>query len=357
MGEWMGGRERLKRVVGLVKDQVALGRAIAKGGFVSLHVAIVTATNHDEKLPDEKSVKVVLSSRSGSRMHISYCVRVIMDRLNNTHNWAVAFKCLILIHRGLRDGGFVFQDRLCFLPARGGRNYLKLSNFKDVSSPFTWEISSWIRWYAVFLDHWIATCRVLGCFMDSKNKDSTVDVSSLSTEMLVTEISTLQDLLQEVCAVPVEGSVIENDLVRAAFRMVLLDNFKAQEQLKLRMGEVPERLTHLHKSEVFQLLRVCDKLAVQSMRLLYVMEVALSLNILPASECPAKILFTDYEIVNIKEALRAVSLQNIPVSSSLITASIGLVSSSRWSPFPRCRSSGICATMSDIGRSRNHDLL
>eukprot|EP00249_Psilotum_nudum_P020487 c27727_g1_i2 orf=348-1331(+) len=311
MAGWIRRGFRLGRLIGVLKDHAAVSRAFTKNGCVSLRIAVLRATSHEEKLPDEKYVKAVLSSRSGSRMRVSHCILVIVKRLNKTRNWVVALKCLILIHRGIHDGGFIFRDELSFYPASGRRNILNLSNFRDKSSTRSWEVSSWIRWYANFLDHWLVTIRALRICLDSPNKGRSGKIISLSTQELVTEISTLQDFLQESCKLQATGIVIENVLVKEAFRMVLLDSFKVQEELEIRMKDVPERFVDLQNSEVLQLLQLCEKWSVQSLTFMHLMRVCDDLSILRTLDCPGKAMLTDYDVIKMTEALRAASRQNV----------------------------------------------
>ncbi|KAH7296312.1 hypothetical protein KP509_26G018700 [Ceratopteris richardii] len=72
-------------------------------------------------------------------------------RLGRTHNWIVAVKTLMLIHRLLKDGGYAFQDELLRESRAGGR-ILNLSGFQDGSATCGWEYSAFVRTYALYLD-------------------------------------------------------------------------------------------------------------------------------------------------------------------------------------------------------------
>lgn len=298
---------RLRRIVGFVKDKVSLARARARTRFAKWHVALIYATSHGGSPTAEKCVRSVLNeARTGSRMEMSYCVRLLMDRLNKTANWAVALKCLTLIHKGLRFGGFMFQDQVSIYPARGGRNYLNLSKFKDNSSPFASEVSFWIRWYAKFLEQRLVTCRSLGNFLDSKRCDSKLNVdkvADLGNDGLVREVLDLNDLLQQICECPTHGNVATNELVRDALRLVILDSFRTQDELKIRLREVCERVNSLTSLEIACVVQVCERLTVEFMSFTCLVELGLVLNLLEAKQCPEKVLFADYELTKIKNVL------------------------------------------------------
>lgn len=319
MAEWIRNCVNLQKFVGLVKDQVDVGRAAAHPQFSRDQIAVVRATSHEEAIPEQDAVKSVLLVGSGSRMRVANCIRAIMGRLNKTQNWAVALKCLILIHTCLRDGGFMFQDQLSFYPARGGRNSLNLSKFKDTSTAFTWAVSSWIRWYAKFLEQWILTSRTLGTFLDSRIWDAATSaekVSSLATGELVKEIVALHDLVQEACGWQAEEMVIQNFLVKDGLRLVVLDSLKIYEELKLRIREIPERKPTLQRSEASQLLQVCEKLSMESMIMVHLWEEGQNLQLLHAAERSGSLILTDYELMKTKEALRLASIQSMTASST-----------------------------------------
>ncbi|KAL5574148.1 hypothetical protein UlMin_023745 [Ulmus minor] len=75
----------------------------------------------------------------------------LMNHLQNTHDASIALKCLIFVHHIIKFGSFILQDQLSVYPSNGGRNYPKLSNFRDSSNPLTWELSSWVRLYTQHL--------------------------------------------------------------------------------------------------------------------------------------------------------------------------------------------------------------
>ena len=146
MAEWIKKQLKLKKITNLLKDQVSLGLAMSKiKKFSQIEVAILKTINHEDKVPDEDCVQSLLLIGRSSRMHVAHCVSIIMDRLNKSQNWVVVIKCLIIIHRCVFEGGFMFQDQISIHPAQGGRNYLNLSRFRDSTSLFTWEIDGMLN--------------------------------------------------------------------------------------------------------------------------------------------------------------------------------------------------------------------
>eukprot|EP01018_Ginkgo_biloba_P035472 Gb_39223 [translate_table: standard] len=299
---------KLRRLVGIVKDNAAISRAFATSDFKRLHVAILRATSHEEAPPRAKQVNLILSAGSNSRLQVSYCVGELMSRLSKTHNWAVALKSLIIIHRVLREGGFIFQDQLSIYPSRGGRNYLNLSNFKDTSSPLTWQLSSWVRYYATYLDQWLSTCRILGMFLDARSRDRSAGVvPGLGNEELLKEIVALKVALSRVCECQPHGTVGENDVVVEGLRMVWMDSQVLQEEVLIRLEEVQERMVSLHSSEAVEFLRVVEDLETQEEIFRNLLADSMRLCLLAGSECTGVTAQLEEYLVKVKDSLKAVS--------------------------------------------------
>jgi hypothetical protein len=65
---------------------------------------------------------------------VVYCINAFARRISKTHNWTVALKSMIVIHRTLREGDPTFREELINY-SHSRIHILNLSNFKDDSSP------------------------------------------------------------------------------------------------------------------------------------------------------------------------------------------------------------------------------
>ncbi|CAM6062762.1 unnamed protein product [Sphagnum tenellum] len=155
---------KLRQALGVVKDQTSISIAkVAGTKSPDLDVALVKACSHDEFF-DDRYVEEVLHLTSLSRGYINACVVGLNRRLTKTHNWIVALKSLMLIHRLLRDGDPVFEQEM-LRASRHGMRMLNLSYFRDDSDPHAWDYSSFVRTFGLFLDDLMQQLleRVLGC--------------------------------------------------------------------------------------------------------------------------------------------------------------------------------------------------
>ncbi|KAL4386977.1 hypothetical protein GQ457_09G011080 [Hibiscus cannabinus] len=183
----MGRVKILRDFIGIIKDKASQSKAalISNPKTLSLHVALLRATTHDPFTPpDPRYLATLLSFGHSSRATASTAVEALMDRLQTTRDAAVSIKCLVTVHHIIKRGSFILQDQLTVYPSTGGRNYLKLSDFRDDTTPLTWELSSWVRWYALYLENLLSTWRILGSFLYSTS--SSVDKRKEEEKVSVT---------------------------------------------------------------------------------------------------------------------------------------------------------------------------
>ncbi|KAF5198010.1 ENTH/ANTH/VHS superfamily protein [Thalictrum thalictroides] len=274
----MGRRTKLislKEVFGVIKDKVSLSKAaiLSKPNNQSMHLAILRATTHEISTPpNQKHINMILSYGHSSRNTASTCIDALMVRLHNTHNSFVVFKCLIIIHYIIKRGSFILQDQLSVYPFVGGRNYLNLSNFRDNSTPESWNLSFWIRWYARYLETLLSTSTTMGFFLTSSSMDKDDErvekISSLLNKDLLRELDVLVNLHEEICKAPELLNVQANQLVYGTMNLVEEDKCFAQREIMIRVNELEERIGHLSFADSVELVCVLKRLEICKEKLL-----------------------------------------------------------------------------------------
>ncbi|KAK8663841.1 hypothetical protein V6N13_083646 [Hibiscus sabdariffa] len=246
----MGRVKILRDFIGIIKDKASQSKAalISNPKTLSLHVALLRATTHDPFTPpDPRYLATLLSFGHSSRATASTAVEALMDRLQTTRDAAVAIKCLVTVHHIIKRGSFILQDQLSVYPSTGGKNYLKLSDFRDDMTPLTWELSSWVRWYALYLENLLSTWRILGSFLYSTS--SSVDkhkeeekVSSLINSELLKEINSLGNLIEQIGRTPDSLNSKGNMLIDEVLGLVGEDYLSSINEVSIRVSEFRERL-------------------------------------------------------------------------------------------------------------------
>ncbi|XP_008784532.2 putative clathrin assembly protein At2g25430 [Phoenix dactylifera] len=142
----------IRKALGTVKDQTSIGLAKVSSNIApDLDVAVVKATSHDDEPADEKYLREILSLTSYSRAYVNACIATVSRRLGKTHNYIVALKSLMLVHRLLMDGDPAFQNEILYATRRGTR-LLNMADFRDDTHSNSWDHSAFVRTYALYLD-------------------------------------------------------------------------------------------------------------------------------------------------------------------------------------------------------------
>ncbi|CAN6200617.1 unnamed protein product [Urochloa humidicola] len=226
--------KRWRKACGAIKDSATVGLAKVNGDRKDLDVAVVKATAHLERPPKERHLAAIFAATSASRplADVSYCVHALARRLAKTHNWVVALKTLIVIHRTLRDGDAAFREELLSYRRKGG-HALRVSNFKDDSSPLAWDCSAWVRTYALYLEERLECFRVLRYDIESVrlrpaegNLEGQSRTRTIGKDDLLEHLPALQQLLFRLVGCQPERTAFGNYLIQYALALVLKESFK-----------------------------------------------------------------------------------------------------------------------------------
>ncbi|XP_071696561.1 putative clathrin assembly protein At5g35200 [Rutidosis leptorrhynchoides] len=213
----------VRKALGAIKDSTTVNIAKVTSDYKELDINIVKATNHVERPAKEKHIRAIFAAISATRPRadVAYCIHALARRLSKTHNWAVALKTLIVIHRALREVDPTFQEELLNY-GRSRNHVLNLSYFKDDSSPNAWDYSGWVRTYALYLEERLECFRVLKYDVEA-DRPRTKD---LDTPELLEQLPALQQLLFRVLGCQPQGVAVHNFVIQHALSMVASESVK-----------------------------------------------------------------------------------------------------------------------------------
>lgn len=142
----------IRKAIGAVKDQTSIGIAKVVGNVApDLEVLIVKATSHDNEPADDKYIREILNLTSHSKGYVDACVFSISKRLSKTHDWIVAIKGLMLVHKLLVDGSPLFGEEIMYASRKGTR-VLNMSDFRDEAHSYSWDHAGFVKSYSLYLD-------------------------------------------------------------------------------------------------------------------------------------------------------------------------------------------------------------
>ncbi|XAR63654.1 hypothetical protein NMG60_11023673 [Bertholletia excelsa] len=230
----MGTLQTWRKAYGALKDQTTVGLAHVNSDFKDVDVAIVKATNHVECPPKERHIRKIFLATSATRPRadVAYFIHALARRLAKTHNWTVALKTLIVIHRTLREGDPTFREEFLNFQQRG--RILQLSNFKDDSSPIAWDCSAWVRTYSLFLEERLECFRILRYDIEAEHfpragqgqEKGYSRTRDLDGEDLLEQLPALQRLLYRLIGCRPEGAAMSNYVIQYGLALVLKESFK-----------------------------------------------------------------------------------------------------------------------------------
>ena len=229
----------------------------------------------------------------------------------------------------------MFQDQLTMYLAHGGRNYLNMSTFRGLESLFTWQVSSWIRWYARFIEQWIQTLVIVGDCLEAKIGlnmlgDGTNNcgfhhykLKLMINEQLISEIFSLYELVEEFGLCGWESSemkmILAHPLVKESIRLIGLVTLKAYQELRLRFKEIRVRIKTLCQSQAIDLLKVCEKLYKDTLMFTSFLGMCeknhIVLGVMEELE-----VFNDYELMNLSNELKHASRT---LTVSMVSTKVG----------------------------------
>ncbi|XP_057416755.1 putative clathrin assembly protein At5g35200 [Lotus japonicus] len=272
----MSGGNSIRKALGALKDTTTVSLAKVNSDYKELDIAIVRATNHVERPSKEKHIRAIFSAISATRPRadVAYCIHALARRLSRTHNWAVALKTLVVIHRALREVDPTFHEELINY-GRSRSHMLNMSHFKDDSSPNAWDYSAWVRTYALFLEERLECFRVLKYDIEA-DRPRTKD---LDTAELLEQLPSLQQLLYRVIGCQPQGAAINNFIIQLALSMVASESIKIYQAISDGTANMVDKFFEMNRQDALKAIDIYRRVGQQAERLSEFYEICRNLDI------------------------------------------------------------------------------
>ncbi|CAL9117624.1 unnamed protein product [Musa textilis] len=271
-----GTQQSLRKYLGALKDTTTVSLAKVNSGYKELDIAIVKATNHVERPSKEKYIRAIFFAISAARPRadVAYCIHALARRLAKTHNWAVALKTLIVIHRALREVDPTFREELINY-GRSRNHMLNLAHFKDDSSAYAWDYSAWVRTYALYLEERLECFHVLKYDVETdppRTKD-------LETAELLEQLPSLQQLQHRLLGCQPQGAACHNVIIHLALSMVAGESIKIYNSISDGIINMVDKFFEMQRHDALRALDIYRRAGHQAERLSEFYEVCKSMDI------------------------------------------------------------------------------
>ncbi|KAA8522978.1 hypothetical protein F0562_009401 [Nyssa sinensis] len=266
-----GTQKSLRKALGAIKDTTTVSLAKVNSDYKELDIAIVKATNHVERPAKEKHIRAIFAAISATRPRadVAYCIHALARRLSKTHNWAVALKTLIVIHRALREVDPTFHEELINY-GRSKNHMLNLAHFKDDSSPNAWDNSAWVRTYALYLEERLECFRILKYDVET-DRPRTKD---LDTPELLEQLPAFQQLLYRP-----QGAAVHNFVIQLALSMVASESMKIYNAISDGTVNLVDKFFEMQRHDALKALDIYQRAGQQAERLSEFYEICKNLDI------------------------------------------------------------------------------
>lgn len=215
------GSSSFRKAIGVVKDQTSISIAKVSGNIArDVEVLIVKATGHNNEPPEEKYTREILNLTFYSTSYLNACICTISKRLSKTHDWIVALKVLMLIHRLLDDGEPGFGEEMIHVN-RNRTRVLNMSDFHDLVHSNSWEHSGFVKTYALYLTRKLE-------FMAF---DQSIANNSSHFEKVLERLHYLLRVLDRVLSCRPTGDAKSSRIVIIALHLVLKESFRVYENV------------------------------------------------------------------------------------------------------------------------------
>ncbi|KAK9715157.1 hypothetical protein RND81_06G146500 [Saponaria officinalis] len=271
-----GTNSSLRKYLGSIKDTTTISLAKVNSDYKELDIAVVKATNHVERPAKERHIRAIFAAVSATRPRadVAYCIHALARRLAKTHNWAVALKTLIVIHRALREVDPTFHEELINY-GRNRTHMFNMSHFRDDSSASAWDYSAWVRAYALFLEEKLECFRVLKYDVETdppRTKD-------LDTVDLLEQLPALQQLLYRVIGCQPEGAAVHNHVIQLALSMVASESMKIYSAISDGTVNLVDKFFEMQRHDAVKALDIYRRAGQQAERLSEFYEVCKNLDV------------------------------------------------------------------------------
>ncbi|XP_043962230.1 clathrin coat assembly protein AP180 isoform X7 [Gambusia affinis] len=212
--------------------------------------AVCKATTHEVMAPKKKHLEYLVSATNTTNVNIPQMADTLFERSTNA-SWVVVFKALATTHHICVHGNERFIQ---YLASR--TSLFNLSNFIDKTGSHGYDMSTFIRRYARYLNEKAFAYRQMAFDFTRVKKGAEGVMRTMTTEKLLKGMPVLQTQIDTLLEFDVHPKELNNGIINAAFMLLFKDLVKLFASYNDGIINLLEKFFKMKKSDCKEALEI-----------------------------------------------------------------------------------------------------
>ncbi|XP_036003445.1 clathrin coat assembly protein AP180 isoform X3 [Fundulus heteroclitus] len=212
--------------------------------------AVCKATTHEVMAPKKKHLEYLVSATNTTNVNIPQMADTLFERSTNA-SWVVVFKALVTTHHICVHGNERFIQ---YLASR--TSLFNLSNFIDKTGSHGYDMSTFIRRYARYLNEKAFAYRQMAFDFTRVKKGAEGVMRTMTTEKLLKGMPVLQTQIDTLLEFDVHPKELNNGIINAAFLLLFKDLVKLFASYNDGVINLLEKFFKMKKSDCKEALEI-----------------------------------------------------------------------------------------------------
>ncbi|XP_015245583.1 PREDICTED: clathrin coat assembly protein AP180-like isoform X10 [Cyprinodon variegatus] len=212
--------------------------------------AVCKATTHEVMAPKKKHLEYLVSATNTTNVNIPQMADTLFERSTNA-SWVVVFKALTTTHHICVHGNERFIQ---YLASR--TSLFNLSNFIDKTGSHGYDMSTFIRRYARYLNEKAFAYRQMAFDFTRVKKGAEGVMRTMTTEKLLKGMPVLQTQIDTLLEFDVHPKELNNGIINAAFMLLFKDLVKLFASYNDGIINLLEKFFKMKKSDCKEALEI-----------------------------------------------------------------------------------------------------
>ncbi|XP_016531298.1 clathrin coat assembly protein AP180-like isoform X4 [Poecilia formosa] len=212
--------------------------------------AVCKATTHEVMAPKKKHLEYLVSATNTTNVNIPQMADTLFERSTNA-SWVVVFKALVTTHHICVHGNERFIQ---YLASR--TSLFNLSNFIDKTGSHGYDMSTFIRRYARYLNEKAFAYRQMAFDFTRVKKGAEGVMRTMTTEKLLKGMPVLQTQIDTLLEFDVHPKELNNGIINAAFMLLFKDLVKLFASYNDGIINLLEKFFKMKKSDCKEALEI-----------------------------------------------------------------------------------------------------